>query len=88
MSIPMTSLQILNREFLELRAKVLELAAALDRLDRAEGAIVDDVRLVRLHEAISVLLTSSDDRAERVQLIFSREYDHAWPEKFGLTTNR
>ena len=37
---------LLNREFLQIRAKLLELAAAFDRIGRAQGTIVDDPRLV------------------------------------------
>jgi len=74
--------EILNREFLEIRGKVLELAAALDRLKRAEGSVADDVRLARLREALTVILEQPEDRAEQVQMIFSRSYDDAWLEKF------
>ena len=74
--------EILNREFLEIRGKVLELAAALDRLERAEGSVADDVRLARLREALTVILEQPEDRAEQVQMIFSRSYDDAWLEKF------
>jgi hypothetical protein len=35
MPIPLDATEVLNREFLEIRAKLLEIAAALDRLDRA-----------------------------------------------------
>ena len=77
--------EILEREFLELRAKVLELAAAFDRLHRADGDVdPNDPRVARLHEGLKVLLQDGDDRAEQVQLIFSREYEDDWREKFGL----
>ncbi len=84
MKSPMTAPQVLDREFLELRAKILELAAALDRLDRSEGAVSDDVRYQRLRQAIELLLAQQPNRAEQVQLIFSREYDDAWRKKFGV----
>lgn len=74
--------EILNREFLEIRCKVLELAAAFDRLERAEGSIADDARLARLREGLTMLLEQSENRAEQVQMIFSRAYDDAWLEKF------
>lgn len=70
---------ILNREFLELRAKVLELAASLDRLNRAEGAVDDDPRLAKLRRGLEILLSPEADRAERVQLLFSRAYNEDWP---------
>jgi hypothetical protein len=76
--------EVLNREFLEIRSKILELAAALDRLDRADGLIDDDPRVARLREALQAVLQSSPDRAEQVQMIFSREYDDDWQAKFKI----
>lgn len=84
----MTAQQVLNREFLEIRAKILELAASFDRLERSEGSVTDDQRLERIHEALSVLGEGGGGRAERVQLIFSRSYEEAWPEKYGLSTRK
>ena len=70
--------EILNREFLEIRCKILELAAAFDRLERADGSIDEDPRLARLREALTTVLDESSDRAEQVQMIFSRTYDKNW----------
>src|SRR5688572_8806367 len=81
---PMTAPQILDREYLEMRCKILELAASFDRLERAEGDVQGDPRLELIHEGLEVLLASGDNRAEQIQLIFSRQYDEAWREKFGL----
>jgi hypothetical protein len=88
MSIPMTASQVLDREFLEIRAKVLELAASFDRLDRAEGIVAGDPRLSLIREAIDVLQSDADDRAEQVQLIFSLHYDDEWQKRFNMATNR
>lgn len=82
MSLPLTAAEVLNREFLEVRCKILELAAAFDRLNRADGSVTDDARTARLREALLAVLEKSPDRAERVQMIFSREYDDAWQESF------
>src|SRR5438105_3688541 len=38
MSSLLTAPEVLNREFLEIRSKILELAAALDRIARADGS--------------------------------------------------
>jgi len=76
--------EVLNREFLEIRCKILELAAAFDRLDRADGSIDDDPRLARLREALEVVLGQSNDRAEQVQMIFSREYEEDWQQKLDI----
>jgi len=59
---------------------VLEVAASLDRVDRAEpaGNGSDDPRLKKLEQAVHVLLEDGPGRAEKVQKIFSREYDPNW----------
>jgi hypothetical protein len=74
--------EVLNREFLEIRCKILDLAAAFDRLDRADGSIADDPRVARLHEALTAVLDPQPERAEQVQMIFSRAYDDQWQGKF------
>lgn len=84
MSAPLTAPEVLNREFLEIRCKILELAAAFDRLQRADGAVAGDPRLDRLQEAIQVLQGNDEGRAEHVQLIFSRVYDDAWQENLKV----
>lgn len=84
MSIPLTAEEVLNREFLEIRAKILELAAAFDRLERAAGSVQGDARLERLHEALQSLHEHEQGRAEQVQLIFSRTYDSDWQESMHL----
>lgn len=84
MSIPMTREQVVNRYFLEMRCKVLEVAASLDRVDRAEAAGARaEPRLDQLRRAIRVLLEDSPGRAEKVQHIFSREYDPNWRRAGG-----
>lgn len=88
MSQPLSAPDILAREFLELRAKVLELAASLDRLDRAAGDVADDPRLAKLHQGIELLLASASDRAERVQLLFSRSYADDWRATFKVDEGR
>ena len=77
MSQTRTKKDVLEADFLVLRAKILELAAGLDRFDRAAGDWPGDPRRTRLDEAIRILLTDEPERAEQVQLLFSREYDAA-----------
>lgn len=84
MSAPRPSDAVLEQEFLPLRAKILEIAAGLDRLDRAEGDSRRDGRRERLEQAIRLLLDEAPKRAEQVQLLFSREYDDAWRQQFEV----
>jgi hypothetical protein len=83
----MTAPPILEQEFLPLRAKLLEIAAALDRLDRADGWPDGDPRGVRIRAAIEALLDPSGDRAEQIQLVFSRPYEDDWRENFRMTND-
>ena len=84
MQSPMIAPDILNREFFEIRCKILELAASFDRLDRSEGDVAEDRRLDLIHEALDVLQGSKPDRAEQIQLIFSRPYDDDWQRTFNF----
>ena len=76
--------EVLNREFLEIRCKILELAAAFDRLERADGSVDEDPRIARLREALTTVLEQSSDRAEQVQMVFSRAYEDEWQKKLGI----
>jgi hypothetical protein len=78
------STDVLEQEFLPIRAKLLEVAASLDRLDRADGSVVAESRLAQVRAAIQVLLKAEDDRAEQIQLIFSRPFEDDWRDKFGI----
>jgi hypothetical protein len=80
----MQAAPILEQEFLPLRAKLLEIAAALDRLDRGDEMNPGEPRLQKIRAAIEVLREGKGDRAERLQLVFSREYEDDWRAKFGL----
>ena len=91
MSTPRDVAEVLNRDFLETRSKILDLAAALDRLDRAPSHPLDhhpDRRLAQLRQAIEALLEPGPGRAETVQRLFSLEYDPDWREKHGLAASR
>ena len=79
---PRDAVTILDREFLVLRGKILEVAAALDRLDRApnpaDGHAAPDRRLGLIRQALETLLEREPDRAETIQRLFSRDYDPRW----------
>ena len=79
-----SSKQILDREFLELRSKLLDIAASLDRIDRAEGAVGEDQRMQLLADGIKIIASDSPDRAVQIQQLFSREFDPQWKQKFNM----
>ena len=70
---PLSQRQLVEEYFIEHRTRVLDLAAFLDRLDRAsELNAGDDFRLVALRRAIEVLCTESGpSRLDRIQMILS-----------------
>ena len=69
---PLTQRELIARYFMEHRVQVLELAAFLDRLDRArEIDADDDFRLRSIRAALDVLVDGDGDRVQRVQMIFS-----------------
>ncbi len=61
--------QLLDLYFLDARARLIDLAAFLDRLDRAEGDA--DFRLKALLDALEQLRRPDGQRAEQVLLTFS-----------------
>jgi hypothetical protein len=87
MSLSRSGKEVFDQEFLPIRAKLLELAAALDRVDRAGGPPAAEPRRTQVQAAIQVLLRPEDDRAEQLQLIFSRTYENDWREKFRMTND-
>jgi len=75
--------QVLDRHYLEIRCGLLDLAAALDRIERSDGfdAARDDARLNLIRQAIDMLKTGGNDRAERIQLLLSDSYERGWNKK-------
>ena len=80
----MTAPEILDREFLEIRAKLLELAASFDRLDRAHGTVSGDSRESLIQEGLKILQSDDPNRAEQLQLLFSRQFDDNWRKNCGM----
>jgi hypothetical protein len=77
---PVPARAALDAWFLEARSKLLDLAATLDRIGRGAGAgeVEADPRLTKVRQALEVLHDQSGGRAERIQQIFSLEYDPTW----------
>mgnify|MGYP003381842813 CR=1 FL=1 len=71
-SCPQSREQVINMYFLEHRAKLLDVAAFLDRIDRAQptpGA--NDFREAALKQAVAVLIDGQPHRAKRVLELLS-----------------
>jgi hypothetical protein len=69
---PLTQRELIDEYFMEERVKVIDLAAFLDRLDRArEIDADDDFRLRTIRDALAVLSGGDGNRVQRVQMIFS-----------------
>lgn len=75
----------LDCEYLPIRAKLLEIAAALDRIQRASVEDAADPRWDQLQAGIKLLHSEEAERAEQVQMLFSRPYDQQWREKLKIT---
>jgi hypothetical protein len=85
----MTRQQILDLYFMEARAKLIDLAAFLDRVDRAEGEA--DFRLAGFRNALNelggtkaartknVLLSLSDPTTEPIAAATTKAACGAWP---------
>jgi len=79
-----TAAQVLDREFLSIRCRLLDLAAGMDRVDRAEGQVADDPRWRQIHQAIEAIAGPNGNRAERAQLVFSLPYSENWRREYGV----
>ncbi len=88
-----TVAKTLEDDFLGIRCRLIELAAALDRIDRAGcgagcppaaasvGAIESDPRIAQVRRSLEILAGQSPGRTERVQMEFSLPCD---PVETGL----
>ena len=65
----MTRQQVLDLYFMDARFRLIELAAFLDRVDRAEGQA--DFRLDAFRKALRELDCNNPERAKQVLLAFS-----------------
>jgi len=76
--------ELLNREFLGIRSRLIDLAAALDRIDRGQGSVASDPRIDQIRRSLALLAEPKADRAEQVQLIFSLPYQSDWEAQYGV----
>jgi len=77
---PLPAGKALDAFYLEARCRLLDLAAILDRVGRGANAneVLDDARLQRIRQALEILEDVSGGRAERIQKLFSLDYDPNW----------
>lgn len=63
--------ELLDMQFIDARARLIDLAAFLDRLERHEGG--DDIRLRYFKEALPIL---QEDRPDRAKAVLEKFSDH------------
>ncbi len=86
----MNAAELLDRHYLEVRARLLEIAATLDRIDRGDGTAAEDARMQQIRAGLQILLRSpageSDggNRAEQIQHLFSRPYEAEWRKSLDI----
>lgn len=70
---PLSATETVQRYFLENRSRVLEIAAFLDRIDRALPPLpkTEDFRVTALRQALATVLEPGPARVERVHAILS-----------------
>ncbi len=86
---PLSANSVLDRVYLEVRCKLLDIAACLDRVHRAEDAqdVESDPRLAQIAKGLEILSSAGFDRAERIQMLFSDAYVPHWNRRDTRATN-
>jgi hypothetical protein len=64
--------ELLDMQFIDARARLIDLAAFLDRLQRHEGEA--DIRLKYFMEALPILM---EDRPDRAKAVLDKFSDHS-----------
>ena len=83
---PLSRKKLIDLYFLEMRAKLLDISAFLDRVDRAQdaGTAPADFRLDAMRQAIQELLSEAPGRTARVQMRLSDPTTDPIPDAMGL----
>ena len=76
---PQTAQQVIDTYFMEHRAKLVDIAAYLDRIDRGQGAMPSDLRDIAFRKAIAILTDGETHRAKRILNLFS-DHSHDMPQ--------
>jgi hypothetical protein len=74
-SAPTSATEPLDRDFLGIRCRLIELAAAFDRIDRGGNSAAGDPRMAQIRRSLELLAGDEPDRALRVQMVFSLPYE-------------
>src|SRR5437868_10622120 len=78
---PLTQQQLIELYFLDARAKLLDIAAFLDRMDRSvEHNATEDFRVVALRSAMQTLCEKTADRVYSIQMILSDPTSETLPQ--------
>lgn len=73
---PQTGQQVIDTYFMEHRAKLIDIAAYLDRIDRGRGEMPSDFRDSAFRDAIAILTDGETHRAKRILTLLSDHSDH------------
>ena len=69
---PLTPTQIVDEYFIENRNRLIEIAAFLDRLDRADPTVAEsDFRMQAFADALALLASGSSNRVADIQTLMS-----------------
>ena len=83
---PLSKSAVIERYFMEHRAKAIDIAAFLDRLDRADDDLggQGDFRVKALRDAIAILQEDTPLRARRILELFSDHSTEPIPSAAGM----
>ncbi len=69
---PLSPTELVDEYFIENRNRIIEVAAFLDRLDRADDRVAsNDYRVAALNEAIAILGSGTSSRVQDIQMLLS-----------------
>jgi hypothetical protein len=71
---------MLDVELLGIRCRLIEVAAALDRINRSGNPGESDPRVAQIRRSLDILGGDGPNRAEQVQLVFSLPYEKGWAD--------
>ena len=68
---PQTKQQVIDTYFMEHRARLVDIAAYLDRIDRGQGDDPEDFRDAAFRQAVEILVDGRPQRARRILELLS-----------------